>query len=130
VTSTVWNAVETWVLDLALEWEVLLDLPSITVEHVFVPTTRDDDADTAADTDPKWQYRQATIRWYLPVCASMGREALEAVLVHEYAHVLMGAINDRLKPGSDEHAEYATENVARALLALRYTDRGSDASEP
>lgn len=103
-------------MELAAKWEPLLDLPGVAVQHKFIPTPRDDDNECAADTSAKWHYRIATIRWFLPTCLTMSDRGLEEVLVHEYAHVLMAALDDRIKPGSDEHVEHATESVARALL--------------
>lgn len=108
---------------LVAEWQQRLDLPGVSIYNVFVDSTIDDD-ETAAITDCKWAYRQAEIRWSLTVCASMGHDELEGVVVHELAHVLLGVLDDRLKAGSDDHCEYATENVARALLAVRDATRG------
>jgi hypothetical protein len=104
-------------------WEQRLDLPGIAINHVFIESSHDDD-DTAATTDCRWPYRSAEIKWYVPVCAGMDDVSLEATVVHELVHVLLGVIDDRLKAGSDEHIEHATQNVACALLAVRNAFRG------
>lgn len=100
---------------LAKKWEPMLDLPGINVEHRFVNTRGEDDPLTAADTEVKWEYRWAVIRWYVPTLASMDDAELESVLVHEYCHVLLGIIPTSKITAHDEHA---TENVSRALLGV------------
>lgn len=104
------------IMRLAAEWEPRLDLPGIAVRHRFIPTSAEDDPDIVATTQTRWHYRHATIRWYLPACRVLTPRELEDALVHEYAHILLGAIVDRLKANSDEHNEHATESIARALL--------------
>jgi hypothetical protein len=104
------------IMDISHRWEELLDLPGIDVRHKFLDTVNDDDMETAADTETKWQYRWATIRWYVPACSSQTDDQLEEAVVHEYAHVLMAALNGRIKAGSDDHVEHATQSIARALL--------------
>lgn len=60
------------------------------------------------------------IRWYLPKVALMRRKDVEGSVVHEYVHVLMNSIERLLPEGaSTEQCEYATENVAQALLGAR-----------
>jgi Zn-dependent protease with chaperone function len=98
-------------------WEPMLKLPGVEVTHRFLETTRDDEEATAADTEVKWAYRRATIRWYLPVVYACQDDELESIAVHEFSHILLGTVADRLKSGSDEQCEHATESVARALLA-------------
>jgi hypothetical protein len=100
------------------EWEPYFDLPGINVEHRFLDTRLDEELLTAADTEVKWQYRWAVIRWYVPAVVGVPDEELRGIVVHEYAHVLLGPIVDRLRSGSDELNELATENVARALLSF------------
>lgn len=112
------------IAEIAARWERMIDLPGIDITHVYVNSTNDDDVDTAATTSTAWIYRQAEIKWYLTACAGMDDEGLELVVIHELVHVLLATLKDRLKAGSDEHCEHATENVARALLAVRNATRG------
>lgn len=104
------------IMRLAAEWEPRLDLPGIAVSHRFIDSSAEDDPDTVATTFTRWHYRHAVIRWYLPACRVLTLRDLEDAVVHEYAHVLLAAIGDRLTDGSDEHNEHATESVSRALL--------------
>lgn len=99
------------------EWEGVLDLPGVEVIHRFIETVRDDEEGTAADTEVKWQYRRATMRWYLPVLIGTPDDELESILVHEYCHVLLGPLASHLKPNSVDFEEFAVESIARALLS-------------
>lgn len=107
---------------LVKEWEPLLDLPGVAVEHRFHNTFLDPanpDA-TCAQAVTRWQYREAVIHWYMSGAVRQTRDELENTLVHEYVHIMMAPVHERLKAGSEEHDELATENVARALLATRH----------
>ncbi len=115
------EATERAILRLVREWEPLLDLPGVAVEHRFHDTFLDPanpDA-TCAQAVTRWQYREAVIHWYLPGAVRQTSDELENTLVHEYVHIMLAPTHDRLKAGSEEHDELATENVARALLATR-----------
>lgn len=114
--TAAYDRTQATILELVEEWEPLLDLPGISVEHRFLPTTCDGDDDKVVDTHTTFQYRRAQIRWWLGRASVFDSDALEGLLVHEYVHILLGAIEDRLKPGSDLFLEVAVENVARALL--------------
>ena len=78
---------------------------------------------TAAVTTVSWQYQNANIQWYLAPCHGQPDQELYEIAVHEFVHVLTGAIIEKLK-GKDETLlneinEFVTEQIARALLSMR-----------
>jgi hypothetical protein len=85
--------------------------------------TSDDDGvnQTTACTTTQWQYRQAQIRWYLPMAATTSDESLELIAIHEYVHVLLDPIYSVLptKPGIDKLNEYVTECLCRVIGRCR-----------
>lgn len=101
----------------SLDLEARIDLPGVTIRHAFLATTHASDTTTVAETTCEWQYRRAKIEWFLPALMTNDDAALREIVAHEYAHVLIGSVNDRLKSGSEDHLEIATENVARAIIA-------------
>ena len=111
------------ILRLAAEWEPRLALPGIRVEHRFHAKWFDDENSdtTVASTVVRWEYREAVIHWYLPALVRLVPRDQEDVLVHEYVHVLTGAIKELVPSDHIERLEVATENVAIALLT---THRG------
>lgn len=106
------------------EWTAMLDMPGVKIRHAFLATTNEEDHTTCALTASEWTYRAAKIEWYLPALAVQSLADIENMVVHELVHVLLGSIRSRLKSGSEDHEELATENVARALLAVRNATRG------
>lgn len=98
----------------------LMDLSHIRVSNVFSDIAHGEETGecelTAAITDSSWEYRQASITWYLPMIASMSDADLEVCVVHELCHVLLGPIREHLKASGAKLDELATENVARAIL--------------
>lgn len=97
-------------------WTPRLDLPGIDIEHRFLDTVKEGDETRIADTEVSWPYRHAQIDWWIGHACRFDAAYLNTRVVHENTHVLLGPIADRLKPGSDDLLEFATENVARALL--------------
>ena len=77
--------------------EPILDLPGVTVTHRFRSGFHDEDHLVAAVTETLWQYRRAVVDWYLGKVASESEDDLLNLVVHEYVHVLLGPIKERLK---------------------------------
>jgi hypothetical protein len=120
-------AEEARILEATARWEHELEMGWLSIGHIFVDQVRGEESDdiesTAAVTYASWEYRHATITWYLPAVGTMTDEALNDVVVHELVHVLLAPLRDHLKPGSIKQEEFATECVARAIVAARKAPR-------
>lgn len=79
--------------------------------------------DEAAVTSWMWQYRTANITFRLPVIKELNEEKLENVVVHEFSHILTGAMVQNQPEDNKQLMEYSTENVARALIWAREAGR-------
>ena len=102
----------------AAAWQTLLGMQWLTVHHRFSESTADDPT-TIADTSCMWQYREATITWYLPQCALLDPDSLEA-----FGRARAGARVERTAEAHvpdefTEQKEFACESIARAILASR-----------
>src|SRR5579872_6047859 len=87
-----------------------------TIRHHFNETDSRDDDTIIADTSCNWEYRDATITWFLPICAAQSDDELLATAIHEYVHILLAPIeSDCTAP--DKVKEYAVESVAKMILA-------------
>jgi hypothetical protein len=76
-----------------------------------------DDLLTGAETISRWEYRSATINWYLPSLIRCPPDDLELTVVHEYCHILLAPLECHMKKsGEGEVSEFTTESVARAIL--------------
>lgn len=107
---------------LIAEWEPRLDLPGIEVRHGFLETYDVDDPTKCAETTIEWQYRAAKIEWYLPMLTSRNDATLEDIVVHEFAHIIIGPLHDRFKANSTDLEELAVESIARALIRTHQKD--------
>lgn len=101
------------------EWYALLELDWCNVTLYRSDAARPDDSDCAADTDSKWQYRQARIAFYLPALANHDDSDLESVIVHELVHVMINGMESKVAEKFTDQCELAVENVTRALIAAR-----------
>ena len=107
------------ILSLCAELQPALSLEWITVVHRF-SEERDSEQATLCETEVEHKYHQATMKWHLVLASGATDESIWETAVHEYVHVMLGPIHDKLKAGewavADE--EFATETVAVALLKL------------
>jgi len=107
---------------LTKKWHKLMDMSWLSIKHTYNPNIDDDEPFTVATTQADWEYRAAVIDWHLPRVCAIEDETLESVVVHEFVHVLVAAMEVNLKPNHDSHAEFAVESVARAILSVRGAD--------
>lgn len=83
---------------------------------------RDDkDSGTVARTYSQWQYKQATITWFLPAVALQPDDELEATVVHEFSHILLSGLAQQTDDdiSTKQINEYTTELVANAIMWAR-----------
>lgn len=108
------------VLDLSKHLQNALDLGWVVITHKF--STRADSGERIiAETACDWEYRQATILWNLPQVAILTDEDLEVTMIHELVHVmnasLWESLPEEIKESHQKLNEFATENMARALMS-------------
>lgn len=117
--SAVHEALRTRIYDIFNDWLDLLEMRWIDVSVQCSDSAHPDDAWTAADTDAKWEYRQAKITMYLPTIANHDDDDLRDIIVHELVHVLLAPMESLRKDSETKVCELAVESTARALIAAR-----------
>jgi hypothetical protein len=75
---------------------------------------------TRAVTVATWQYREATVTWYLGACADLEDDELELICIHEYCHVFTSPLSSMI-PSQDASTLHSSEHQAMvaALTLLR-----------
>lgn len=75
---------------------------------------------TCAITTPKWQYRFAQVRWFLPMVALIDDDMLEQTAIHEYVHILLHPLS-QLVTAKDVSVreEYCAESICRMICHAR-----------
>jgi hypothetical protein len=113
------NDTEARVLAIATRLHAELGLEWVSVGHKF-NTSHEGDR-VAAATTADWEYRQATIEWNIPICATLDDEDLLELATHEYVHILNAPVNDNLPDGEvfEKLNEFSVECIARAIGATR-----------
>ena len=76
---------------------------------------------TTAITVASWEYRTASITWFVPVAATQTDDVLTQVAIHEYVHALLAPISSLLPGRKDvsKHDEYVTECLSRVICHAR-----------
>jgi hypothetical protein len=77
----------------------------------------DGNNNSIAQIRTQYEYREAFITFNVTACMVLEDAELRKVIIHELCHVLMGPIHKKLKGGSVEKEELATQNIQRAILA-------------
>lgn len=111
---------------LADKWATLMDLGWLSIRHSYNHNFSDISHFIVATTQADWEYRMASIEWYLPRVAGITDQTLEGVVVHEYVHALSNATESVIPAKHAKLVEYTTESIARAILSVH---RGNDEAE-
>ena len=96
------------------------------IKHVFDPGYDGDTAleqngtlsvyKTSAITTAQWQYRFATIRWFLPTCSQQSDDMIELIAIHEYIHAVLAPLTaQHHKSMNSDLEEFVTESLARMI---------------
>lgn len=103
------------------KWHRTMGLAWFHIEFIWDREHKTNSPNTVAETNSYWQYKDATITWYLPQIEGMNDERLENVVVHEFCHVLLSGLAQWIddNPQADQLNEYTTVLVANALLWAR-----------
>lgn len=101
------------------KWHKTLGMGWYRIDLEWDRARAEDYPNEAAITEWQWQYRTASITFRLPEIALLNDEKLENVVVHEFAHILTGAMVQNQPDENRQLMEYSTENVARALIWAR-----------
>ena len=102
------------------EWQSRMDLGHVAITHTYLPAFNEDDHLIVAQTNAMWEYRSATVRWWLAGAARLDHREIEDTLVHEYTHILLAPIESKIPDKHLELKEFAVESVARALMRSKY----------
>lgn len=82
---------------------------------------------TYASTQARWEYRKATIYFYLACFVDLSDRQAEAMVVHELVHLMLKEMDyyrDEHGRFHNEHLEHVTESIARALIYVREIGEG------
>lgn len=106
------------------KWFNAMGLKWFRVDLVWDRERDQDSPNTAARTTTSWQYRHATVTWYMPTIVDNDDDFLEGIVVHEFVHILISpmAVVDKEADLPLQH-EYATECLARAMQWVREAGR-------
>lgn len=111
--------VKKWFGPLGLEWW------DVTVNYIYEtqPSGTHLGADVGASTRPHWEYKQASINFYLPTLLGMDLEGLEKLVVHELVHLHLSIMQADVEPSQQDDyqklVELTTTVVTEAFLWVR-----------
>lgn len=104
-------------------WGHRLGITNVT--HRRIDTVADHPYEgVVAETKGAWEYRQASILWYVPNVCTVDDPELERIVVHEFCHVLMAPMESLVTLQKHyKTCEYAVQRVADAILRSANWDR-------
>lgn len=108
------------------KWFKPLGMGWFEVDVDWLRSPDEDLPNAAATTTFQWQYRQAGIKFFLPIIATLSDDKLEGVVVHEFAHILTSSMSQNAPEEYDQQMEFGTETVARALIWARKAGEDSN----
>jgi len=74
-----------------------------------------DNDTTLASCWSNWQYRHATIRFYLPIVKDQSDDELEKAVIHELSHILLSGLQDFSTKDKRDLTEYTTTLITDAI---------------
>lgn len=92
----------------------------VDINHRYLDGLKDNDASIVAEADPIWEYRTATVKWYLPALVRLDEKEVEHTIAHEYIHVMMAPIESKIPDKHAELKEFVVEGLAKAIISLRH----------
>lgn len=105
------------------KWFKTLGLGWFTINFEWSREPDSSEGGTAGRTYSQWQYRSATITFFLPVLAQHDDDTVERTVVHEMVHVLLSGIAQNMvhddETLSNQVNEYTTETVTAAIMWAR-----------
>ncbi len=95
-----------------------LEMSWITIVLKFSELTHPDRV--VAETVTDFEYRQASIKWYLPTSILEEDTSLRRIVIHEIVHVLVAPMEGLVKesPLRIKMCELAVENLTRAFCEV------------
>lgn len=111
--------VKKWYEPLGLEWW------TVDINYIYESPTSSahPGAGVGASSRPQWEYKQASINFYLPELLGMNLESLENLIVHELVHTHLSIMQADMKPSQHDDyqklVELTTTLITEALLWVR-----------
>lgn len=110
-----WKRIET----MTAKWQDYLDM-GLRITHRRLDTVADEPMQgMVAETKVCWEYRQASILWYVPNVCTIEDDELERIVIHEFLHALLAPIEVRVPDKFLKEREFAVQSVTDAILHLK-----------
>lgn len=94
--------------------------PNWRLHYIFSRDQNEDDINTTAITTPLWQYKKATMTFYLPALMMLENEEIVETVLHEFVHIILAATQDltRCEKEYREIVEMTTTDMTAAMFNM------------
>lgn len=99
-----------WIKPMGIKWHRL--------DVIFDRNYEESDKEILANSQSLWQYRKASITFYLPVVDKCSDDDLEHNVVHELVHILLAPLwyNCNKSDEMSQINEYTVESITNAFI--------------
>lgn len=96
------------------KWYPMMGVNSWRITYQWSQSPCQDAPTTVGETNSLWQYKKATITWFLPAMVDIDDDHLQDCVIHELLHLVIDPLYDAVD-GSNEHIYKLNELVTQSL---------------
>lgn len=96
-------------------WQYQMDLDSVKINNLFYKSKSDD----IARVEPTWEYRRATIQWFMRNTIELDQSELDEAVTHELTHIIVAPMADFLPEEHIKLEEFVVEGLSRIILKIK-----------
>lgn len=115
MTDAEYEKQRTRIEKLIVKWADIFQLTWHNVDFVYRRSLHPTVPDRGAETDSSWQYRSATITFYLPRAINAIDKDVEMMVIHEFCHIVLSPMTQAMVDNTEFEMEFATESMARVI---------------
>lgn len=105
------------VKELIDKWADVFELDQWNMTFMWTRVLNEDNSDCIAKTHGRWQYRHATIEFFLPIVAENDNDdELERTVIHELMHIILLPMAQCLVEDAEHQHEYTTVSLQRVAV--------------
>ena len=112
---------------ISYKWYQLLGLKQWVVHYTYFRDTSEflqaiggGEVCTSGSCNARWEYKEASISWNLPILSNMSPMELEITIIHEHVHCLTDPMASKFSGKDRKLLEVVVTDITNALYRAKY----------